>query len=274
MVMKPNARTSHPQAARPYPFIVRLTEVASPSLSLKHCRTCPLYMAFLSDFHPFNSFSSPSLYRNTSCLHVFCLYRSSPNMKNKLTDSVFVEQFPALLELSITLKGSFLILGYFNVYFDTPSNTCTSRLIDLLDAFGLTPAVTALSREYGHALDWILHREDDVILQSTASDHSLTSDHSFIPTQLNTSSPSHRQLCVEARSNASVNLAVFKADLNSRLQLLHLSQPNNSTNCWGTCRTSTSQRHDARFHLHLGNLLLGPSFWRLNVNDAGPREGG
>ena len=36
MMMKPNARTSYPQATRPCPVIVHPAKVASPSLSLKH----------------------------------------------------------------------------------------------------------------------------------------------------------------------------------------------------------------------------------------------
>ena len=70
----------------------------------------------------------------------------------------------------------------------------------------------------GHVLDWVPHREDDGILQSTAIDHSLSSDHYCILTQLNISSPPRRKLCVEARNIASIDVVTFKADFNSRLQ--------------------------------------------------------
>ena len=129
----------------------------------------------------------------------------------------------------------------------------------------------------GHVLDWVPHREDDGILQSTAIDHSLSSDHYCILTQLNISSPPRRKLCVEARNIASIDVVAFKADLNSRLQS---SSP-----------ITAEQFHQLPVALvvpaHPGDttqgfqpapspwyLWLGPRFWRLNVNDAGPRQGG
>ena len=98
------------------------------------------------------------------CLHDFCLYRLLPNRKNKPTDSLFIGQFPALLEYRNTVKGRLLIVGDFRFCFDTPSNTYTSRLIGLLDAFSLTQAVIASTHKQGHVLDWVLYREDDDVL--------------------------------------------------------------------------------------------------------------
>ena len=67
MVMKPNARTSHPQSTRPCPSLVHLSEVVSLSLSQTHsARTCLLNTTFLSNTHPSDSFNSPSLCLNTA----------------------------------------------------------------------------------------------------------------------------------------------------------------------------------------------------------------
>ena len=44
-------------------------------------------------------------------LHIFCLYRSPPNRKNQLKDSLFMEQFPDLLQYNNPLKGCSLIVG-------------------------------------------------------------------------------------------------------------------------------------------------------------------
>ena len=74
-------------------------------------------------------------------------------MKNKPTDSLYDEQFFALLEYSNTLKGRLLIVGDFNFHFDAPSNTYTAGLIDLLDAFNLAQTVTTPTHKNGHVLD-------------------------------------------------------------------------------------------------------------------------
>ncbi|WP_419587514.1 endonuclease/exonuclease/phosphatase family protein, partial [Thiolapillus sp.] len=49
-------------------------------------------------------------------LHFYTLYRPPPNRKNKLTDSLFFEQFPDLLEHCNSLAGNSFILGDFNFH--------------------------------------------------------------------------------------------------------------------------------------------------------------
>ena len=100
------------------------------------------------------------------------------------------------------------------------------------------------THKHGHVLDWVLHREDDDILQSTAIDHSHTSDHNCILIRLNSCSQPRRQLCacVETRNIASIDLAAFEADLNSGLQ------PSSSITAeLPPTTSSTPQRHDANF---------------------------
>ena len=58
-----------------------------------------------------------------------------PNRKNQLKDSLLMEQFPDLLEYNNSPKGCSLIVGDFNFHYYVPTNTYTSRLIDLLDSF-------------------------------------------------------------------------------------------------------------------------------------------
>ena len=68
-------------------------------------------------------------------LHFYTLYRPPPNRKNKLTDPLFFEQFPDLLEHCNSLAGNSFILGDFNFHYDCPLNPYTSRLNDLLSLF-------------------------------------------------------------------------------------------------------------------------------------------
>ena len=49
------------------------------------------------------------------CLQLFCLYRPHPNKKNQLTDSLFFQEFPNLLEHCNSMKGSLLVAGDFNI---------------------------------------------------------------------------------------------------------------------------------------------------------------
>ena len=52
--------------------------------------------------------------------HLFCLYHPPPSSKNKITDSLFLDQFSDLLDRCNFLRGSLIILGDFNVHYDCP----------------------------------------------------------------------------------------------------------------------------------------------------------
>ena len=51
-------------------------------------------------------------------VNIFCLYHPSPSRINKLSFTLFLEEFPNLLEFSNSIAGSPIILGDFNLQFD------------------------------------------------------------------------------------------------------------------------------------------------------------
>ena len=53
-------------------------------------------------------------------LNLFCIYRPPPSKKNKLTDSMFFDEFTDLMDFSNTLSGGTVIVGDMNVHFDRP----------------------------------------------------------------------------------------------------------------------------------------------------------
>ena len=66
--------------------------------------------------------ASITLQHNT--LHFFCLYRPPPNRRNNLTDSMFTEQLPDLLDYVNSLPGFVCLVGDMNIHFDNMSLTC------------------------------------------------------------------------------------------------------------------------------------------------------
>ena len=74
-------------------------------------------------------------------VHFFCLYRPPPSLKNKLTDSLFLEQFPKLLDLANSICGNFLILGDFNFHFDCPTSSHMLTILDYMHMFNLAQSV-------------------------------------------------------------------------------------------------------------------------------------
>ena len=79
--------------------------------------------------------------------HLFCLFRPPPSSEN-----VYIEEFPELLTLCNTLKGSYVVCGDFNFHYDQPTSRCTARLIDVSDSFGLVQSVRVTIHRCGIGL--------------------------------------------------------------------------------------------------------------------------
>ena len=177
------------------------------------------FLSVITDFSfPHSSFELSQLtFSLPQCsLHIFCLYRPPPNRKNHLKDSFFMEQFPDLLEYN-SLKGCSLIVGDFDFHYDVPTNTYTSRLIDLLDSFNLGQSVTTPTHRSGHILDWVIHRKDDDTLLSATISPTLQSDHCSVLTQLHIFKPPPHAVYIEARNIAAIDLSSFRPDLQAGL---------------------------------------------------------
>ena len=96
----------------------------------------------------------------------FCLYRPPPNRKNKLTDSLFVEQLSAFLEYCNSIAGCLLILGDFSFHFDHPTDQHVSKILDLFHIFNVAQYVNLPTHTHGHIPDWIVYRPNDNIMVS------------------------------------------------------------------------------------------------------------
>nr|KAG5691975.1 hypothetical protein BaRGS_011366 [Batillaria attramentaria] len=142
-------------------------------------------------------------------IHLFTVYRPPPSKKNKLTDSLFFDQFPDLLDYCNTLKGNLIILGDFNFHHDLPTNPNTARLLDILNMFSLSQAVKEPTHNRGHTLDWVLHREEDGLLLSTQVSHAIESDHYCVINHLDVSIPLSKPVFIERRNLRAIDKPAF-----------------------------------------------------------------
>ena len=79
--------------------------------------------------------ASITLQHNT--LHFFCLYRPPPNRRNNLTDSMFTEQLPDLLDYVNSLPGFVCLVGDMNIHFDNPLQSLTKQTLSTLSLHSL-----------------------------------------------------------------------------------------------------------------------------------------
>ena len=153
----------------------------------------------------------------------FCVYRPPPSRKNKQTDYMFTDQLHSLFEHCNSLHGSSIELGDFNVHYDNPLNSTTSRVMDLLTTFNLTQAVSQPTHDKGHTLDWLLHTSDDHLVQSTPVSNTIASDHACVICHHNIAVPSSLPTYVMTLNIRATDRAAPKADLATRLS--HLPCP-------------------------------------------------
>ena len=80
--------------------------------------------------------ASTTLQHNT--LHFFCLHRPPPNRRNNLTDSMFTEQLPDLLDYVNNLPGFVCLVGDMNIHFDNPLQSPTKLALTTLSLNNLS----------------------------------------------------------------------------------------------------------------------------------------
>ena len=107
-------------------------------------------------------------------LHFFCLYRPPPNRRNNLTDSMFTEQLPDLLDYENSPPA---FVGDMNTNFDNPLQSLTKQTLSTLILYSLVQVINKPTHRCGHIIDWVIVRPDDDIHKKSTVTDSLESDH-------------------------------------------------------------------------------------------------
>ena len=157
--------------------------------------------------------ASITLQHNT--LHFFCLYRPPPNRRNNLTDSMFTEQLPDLLDYVNSLPGFVCLVGDMNIHFDNPLQSLTKQTLSTLSLYDLVQVINKPTHRCGHIIDWVIVRpDDDIHIKSTVTD-SLESDHYCTKSYFNISVEKPSTLYRTVRNIANIDRPSFIAELSS-----------------------------------------------------------
>ena len=111
------------------------------------------------EWHGIQICGSNSKYR------LLCIYR-----KQKISMIVFLEEFEHFLSLFCTnTTDEVIILGDFNVHFNSPDKYCCD-MVDLLERYGLSQSVTDPTRISGYTLDLVFSNPYSLPLQCQVSE--------------------------------------------------------------------------------------------------------
>ena len=150
-----------------------------------------------------------------STLHFFCLYRPPPNRRNNLTDSMFTEQLPDLLDYVINLPVFGCLVGDMDIHFDNPLQSQTKHTLTTLSLHSHVHVINKPTHSCGHIIDWVIIRpSDDIHIKSTAKD-SLESDHYCTKSYFNVSVSKPSNIYSTVRNIANIDRQSFIAELSS-----------------------------------------------------------
>ena len=155
--------------------------------------------------------ASITLQHNTQ--HFFCLYRTPPNRQNNLTDSMFTEQLPDLLDYVNSLPGFVCLVGDMNIHFDNPLQSLTKQTLSTLSLHSLVQVINKPTNMCSHIIDWVIVRPvDDIYKKSTVAD-SLESDHYCTKFYFNVSVSKPSTLSRTVMNMANIDRPSFNAEL-------------------------------------------------------------
>ena len=118
-----------------------------------------------------------------------------------------------MLEYCNTLSGKVLIMGDFNIHFETLNNHNSRKTHDISE---YSVSVCQSTHKHGHLLDLVFHRHKECLLRSTCLDHGLTSDHIAVLCQTDIPKPAVQPVTTQFRSIRNS----FKQDLAQSITLL------------------------------------------------------
>ena len=161
--------------------------------------------------------ASITLQHNT--LHFFCLYRPPTNRRNHLTDSMFTEQLPDLLDYVNSLPGFVCLVGDMNIHIDNPLQSLTNQTLSTLSLYSIVQVINKPTHRCVHIIDWVIVRPDDDIHRKSTFTDSLESDHYCTKSYFNISVSKPSTLYRTVWNIAKIDRPSFIAELSDVSEL-------------------------------------------------------
>ena len=156
----------------------------------------------------------------------FCLYRPPPNRRNNLTDSMFTEQLPDLLDYVNNLPGFVCLVGDMNIHFYNLLQSQTKHTLNTLRLRSHVQVINKPTHRCGHIIDWVVVRPDDDIQKKSTVTASLESDHHCIKFYFNVSVSKPSTLCRTVWNIAKIDRPSFIVELSSVLEFSSVENAN------------------------------------------------
>jgi hypothetical protein len=182
-------------------------------------------------------------FKTSTPILLVIIYRPPPSRKNKLTNSMFADEFEEFVGLLATRSERVIIMGDFNLHWDEPDNIHVKRFRTILDAADFHQHVHAPTHKGGHTLDYLISRSNDPIIESLEVQDDLISDHKSLLAKLNCQKPICKVPVIRTRRLKKVNFDDFRADLEKELVLEQNSDTNYLVKNYNKAISNTLNKH-------------------------------
>ena len=167
----------------------------------------------------------------------FCVYRPPPSRKNKLSNKMFLDEFPDLLESYVSCNRLF-VLGDINFHFD--SDVSVADLKNQLHNLSLQQLVNVPTHRRSHTLDWLItNRVVDV--EELCVVDKLISDHFGISFVLHFRKPGKTTKEASSRNVRALNTDNFKTDVLSAFPAV--SGATDAVSAYNACLSELLDKH-------------------------------
>jgi hypothetical protein len=149
---------------------------------------------------------------NSTHIRLFVIYRPPPSTVNGLTKALFFEEFDHFLAANAAATGRTMLVGDFNFHWENQQDPETKIMKNMFTSYSLQQHINDPTHKSGHALDWIISRDDDDMI-CDCSVSSLISDHHAILYKLNLHKPALPRKLITSRSYRTLDNKAFKHDV-------------------------------------------------------------
>ncbi|GFS19395.1 reverse transcriptase-like protein [Elysia marginata] len=148
-----------------------------------------------------------------------CLYHPRPSATNS-SHRQFIEDLECLIEHHSEVLDRVIILGDFNIHFDSLTDTYSKSVKTLLHNNDLTNLVTTATHCKGHILDWVVASETFAV----SVDDLCLLDHYTINFRVALHLGQRKKKIATKRNTRSIDGAALNADIRADLEANHSAQ--------------------------------------------------
>ena len=152
---------------------------------------------------------------SSTSFQLILIYRSPPNNKNKLTSSMFLDEFSSLLAILTVSSSHLLLTGDFIIHVDVADDREAVSFLNILDLHDLKQHVDGPTHTGKHTLDLLISRRYNNFVSSLSIQGGLPSDHLAIKCLIYISRPGPSSKYVKTRRIRNIKNDVFCSDIQS-----------------------------------------------------------